>query len=131
MRGPLLQENFYCGMGRTSVFDIRKNLPRGKSHGMIIRLETLRALSGLYFDSMKRISVRCGRLSVACVMFLLVGVVALSTAGRQPCLRVCTGRWHTYKAGHMAESEQLESAGTEAVEPAKEVVVVANATRSA
>ena len=71
---------------------------------------------------MNRISARYGRVSVTSVMFLLVGVIALSTAGRQPCLRACTGPWHTYKVSHMIESEQHESAVTKADETAEDVV---------
>lgn len=60
-----------------------------------------------------------GRLVVANVMVLLV--VALSTATRRPCLQAPGGSWHTYKTGHMAESEQHEISVTQASETAKDV----------
>ena len=71
---------------------------------------------------MKRIIASYGRVFVASIMFLLVGLVALSTASRRPCLQACSGPWHTYKASHMTESEQQESSVTNAAESAEAVV---------
>jgi hypothetical protein len=71
---------------------------------------------------MKRIIASYGRVFVAGIMFLLVGVVALSAATRRPCLQVCSGPWHTYKASHMTEPQQQESSVTHAVESAEAVV---------
>ena len=71
---------------------------------------------------MKRIIASYGRVFLASIMFLLVGVVALSTATRRPCLQACSGPWHTYKASHMTESEQQESSVTNAAESAEVVV---------
>ena len=71
---------------------------------------------GRFYKSMKGIIARYRAVSVASIMFLLVGVVALSTATRRPCLQVSSGPWHTYKAGHMTESEQLESSVINAAE---------------
>ena len=65
---------------------------------------------------MRGIIARYRAVSVASIMFLLVGVVALSTATRRPCSQVCSGAWHTYKASHMSESEQQESSVTNAAE---------------
>ena len=79
-------------------------------------LDILRVPLGLSHESMKRIIASYGRVFVASIMFLLVGVVALSTATRRPCLQVSSGPWHTYKAGHMTESEQLESSVINAAE---------------
>lgn len=92
-------------------------------------LAVTRAPSQLDYESMKRTGVRCRGVLVASIMFLLVGVTALSTATRQPCLRTCTGPWHTYKASHMAESGQHGSAATEAAEPAEDVVAETEASR--
>jgi len=61
-------------------------------------------------------------LLVACVTLLLVGVVALSMATRRPCLQARTGAWHTYKAGHMTESEQRDNSGPEAAESTEDGV---------
>jgi hypothetical protein len=71
---------------------------------------------------MKRIIASYGRVFVASIMFLLVGVVALSTATRRPCLQACSGPWHTYKASHMTESDKHESSVTIAAQSAKVVV---------
>jgi len=77
---------------------------------------------GLFRESMRGIIARYRAVLVASIMFLLVGVVALSTATRRPCLQATSGPWHTYKAGHMTESEQHESAVTNAAETAEVVV---------
>jgi hypothetical protein len=80
------------------------------------------ALSGLFYESMKRIIGHYRWLFVASVMVLLVGVVALSTTTRQPCLRACSGPWHTYKAGRMAQPEPFEMPVAKATESAEVVV---------
>ncbi|HXX22887.1 MAG TPA: hypothetical protein VEO19_07040 [Terriglobia bacterium] len=64
------------------------------------------------------------------ILLLLAGVVALSTATRTPFLRVCTGSWHTYKAGHLTESDQKESSTSEAAESAEDVVAEIGASSS-
>jgi hypothetical protein len=71
---------------------------------------------------MRGIIARYRAVFVASIMFLLVGVVALSTACRRPCLQVSSGPWHTYKASHMSESQQQESSVTHAAESAEVVV---------
>jgi hypothetical protein len=92
-------------------------------------LDILRAALGLLHESMKRI-IACHRaVFVASILFLLVGVVALSTATRRPCLQVSSGPWHTYKAGHMTESEQHESSVANAAESAETVVAETKAPR--
>jgi hypothetical protein len=91
-------------------------------------LDNPRALSGFFYGSMKRIIAHYGQPFVAGVMFLLVGVVALSTASRQPCLRACSGPWHTYKAGHMTESEQHEISVTNSAESPEVVVAETKAS---
>jgi hypothetical protein len=85
-------------------------------------LDISRATLGLFYESMRGIIARYRAVSVASIMFLLVGVVALSTASRRPCFQVCSGPWHTYKASHMSESEQHESSVTNAAESAEVVV---------
>jgi hypothetical protein len=84
--------------------------------------DILRGLLALFYESMKRIIARYSPVFVAGIVFLLVGVVALSTATRQPCLPACSGPWHTYKAGHMTESDQHEISVTNSAE-SPEVVV--------
>jgi hypothetical protein len=78
-------------------------------------------------QSMKRIIARYSPAFVASIMFLLVGVVALSTASRQPCLPACSGPWHTYKASHMTESDQHEISVTNSAESPEVVVAEAKA----
>jgi hypothetical protein len=77
---------------------------------------------------MKRIIARYSPVLVASVVSLLVGVVALSTATRQPCLQACSGPWHTYKAGHMTEAEQDEIPVTNSAESAEVVVAETKAS---
>jgi len=79
---------------------------------------------------MKRIIAGYRAVFVASILFLLVGVVALSTATRRPCLQACSGPWHTYKASHMTESEQQEISVTNAAESAEVVVAETNASPS-
>jgi hypothetical protein len=91
-------------------------------------LDIPRAPLGLFHESMKRIIARYRAVLVASIMFLLVGVVALSTASRRPCLQASSGPWHTYKASHMTESEQQESSVTHAAESAEVVVAETKAS---
>jgi hypothetical protein len=77
---------------------------------------------------MKRIIARYRRFFVASVMFLLVGVVALSIATRRPCLQARSGAWHTYKAGRMTESEQHEVSATDAAESAEDGIAETKAS---
>ena len=100
----------------------RNVLPWGKPDGIIVTLDDLRATLGLFYKSMRGIIARYRAVLVASIMFLLVGVVALSTATRRPCLQAYSGPWHTYKAAHMTESEQQESSVTNAAESAEAVV---------
>jgi hypothetical protein len=83
-------------------------------------LKVLSTLSGFSFKDMKRITARYRRFFAASIMFLLVGVVALSIATRRPCLQTRSGPWHTYKAGHMTESEQHEISATDVAEFAED-----------
>jgi hypothetical protein len=91
-------------------------------------LDIPRAPLGLSHESMKRIVARYRAVLVASIMFLLVGVVALSTATRRPCLQASSGPWHTCKASHMTESEQQESSVTHAAESAEVVVAETKAS---
>ena len=76
----------------------------------IIRMqETLRAALDFLDENMARILLHSRRIMAAGVLLLLVGVVALSTATRRPCLQVSTGPWHTWKAGHMTKAEGHEA----------------------
>jgi len=113
---PVFQVTLIFRVARRSI------LPRGKSDGIIDMLDILRAALGLLHESKKRIIASYGRVFVAGIMFLLVGVVALSTATRRPCLQTCSGPWHTYKASHMTEPQQQESSVTPAAESAEAVV---------
>jgi hypothetical protein len=92
-------------------------------------LDIPKVLSGLFYEGMKRILSRYQRFFVASVIFLLVGVLALSTASRQPCLRACSGPWHTYKVAHMTEPEQHEICVPNSAESAQLVVAEAKASR--
>ena len=68
------------------------------------------------------------RALVPSVIFLLIGVVSLSTATRMPCLQAASGPWHTYKAGRMTESEQQERSVIHAVESVEVVVAKTKAS---
>jgi len=70
---------------------------------------------------MKRIFETSGRAFALSVLFLLAGVIALSTATRRPYLVACTGSWHISKAGHMTEAETHECGVAQAAELADEV----------
>jgi len=91
-------------------------------------LDVLRAGLGVFRESMSGIIARYRAVFGASIMFLLVGVAALSTATRRPCLQACSGPWHTYKASHMSESEQHESSVANAVESAEVVVAKTKAS---
>jgi len=80
------------------------------------------ALLVLFDKMMRGIFARYRAVSVASIMILLLGVVALSTASRRPCLHACSGAWHTYKASHMTESGQHQSSVTPAAESAENYV---------
>jgi hypothetical protein len=80
------------------------------------------AILSHFHESMKGTIARYRRHLVVSIVFLLVGVVTLSTASRQPCLRACSGPWHTYKAGHMSEPEQDEVSAADAVESTEVVL---------
>jgi hypothetical protein len=71
---------------------------------------------------MERIITNSRPVFAAGILFLLAGVVALSTATRRPNLRACSGSWHTYKAGHFTESEQNEIGAAQAAESVEGVV---------
>jgi hypothetical protein len=58
---------------------------------------------------MTRILLRSRRLLAVSILLLLAGVVVLSAATRKPCLHVCTGPWHVWKAGHMTKTEGQEA----------------------
>ncbi|MFZ0963591.1 MAG: hypothetical protein WAO35_22235 [Terriglobia bacterium] len=60
-------------------------------------------------ESMARIVLRSRRLMAVSILFLLAGVVILSTATREPCLQASSAPWHLWKAGHMTESEGQET----------------------
>jgi hypothetical protein len=77
---------------------------------------------------MKRIFSLYRPVFSAGIMLVLVAVVALSSATRQPCLRACTGPWHTYKAGLMTQSEQQEVSVTKAAESAEDPVAETEAS---
>jgi hypothetical protein len=83
-----------------------------------------RIFSGTFWglETMKRIIAQHQRLLVVSVMFLLVGVGALSGATRRPCLQACSGPWHICKAGRMAEPQPLAMPITNATESAEVVV---------
>jgi hypothetical protein len=93
-----------------------KHLATGQVRWHYSYVGYLKTALGLFYKSMKGIIARYRAVSVASIMLLLVGVVALSTATRRPCLQACSGPWHTYKAGHLTESEQHESPVTNAAE---------------
>ena len=54
---------------------------------------------------MKRKIATPGPACAGGILFLLVGIVALSAATRRPYLRPGGGSWHLCKAGHFSESE--------------------------
>jgi len=70
---------------------------------------------------MKRLLAISGRAFAVSVVFLLVGVAALSVATRRPYPEAGKGSWHISKAGHMAEAESHERSVTQAAELADEV----------
>ena len=87
--------------------------------GMINIQEKLRAALDFLDKNMARILLRSRRIIVASVLLLLVGVVALSTATRRPCLQVSTAAWHVWKSGHMTKSDGLEACNLRVTAEAK------------
>ncbi len=85
------------------------SLSRDRFDGMIGMQGMLRAALDFLDENMARILLHTRRLMAAAVLLLLVGVVALSTATRKPCLHVLSGPWHTYKVGHMTPSRGHET----------------------
>jgi len=75
----------------------------------LLMLEVLKGPLAFLLESMTRTLLRSRRLMAVSILLLLAGVVILSAATRKPCLRVCTGTWHLWKAGHMTELEGQES----------------------
>ena len=61
---------------------------------------------------MSRFLLHSRRVMGASIVVLLMVIVALSTATRQPGLEVSTGPWHTWKAGHMTTVEGQETSET-------------------
>jgi hypothetical protein len=76
---------------------------------MINIQEKLRAALDFLDIIMAQLLLRSRRIMVAGVLLLLVGVVALSTATRKPCLQVSTAAWHVWKSGYMTKSKRLEA----------------------
>ena len=83
----------------------------------------------LFYKSMKRILAH-RRLFVASHVFVLVGMIALSSATRRPCLQACSGPWHTYKASHMTELEPAEMPVAQSSESTQIVVAETKTSRS-
>ena len=65
---------------------------------------------------MKRLLAISGPAFAVSVVFLLVGVAALSVATRQPYPEAGKGAWHISKVGHMIEAEGHESCVTRTAE---------------
>lgn len=78
-----------------------------------------RGLSGnilsLVFEIMTQSLRRSRQLLAASILPLLLAVVALSSATRQPCLQPCSGGWHTFKAGYMTESHGQDVCAPKAI----------------
>jgi len=70
---------------------------------------------------MKRLLAISGPAFAVSVLFLLVGVFALSIATRRPYLEACKGSWHISKAGYMGEAESHTSNVAPAAELTDEV----------
>jgi len=65
---------------------------------------------------MKRLLAISGRGFALGVVFLLVGVAALSFATRRPYPEAGKGAWHISKVGHMMEAESHGSSVTQPAE---------------
>ncbi len=65
---------------------------------------------------MKRLPAISGHAFAVSVVFLLVGVAALSVATRRPYHEAGKGAWHISKVGHMIEAE---SHGSRVTQPAE------------
>lgn len=77
---------------------------------------------GFFRDRMKQIIAPHRHFLVASLTLLVLALVALSMATRRPCLQARTGPWHTWKAGHMSQSQQREISATEAAESTEDAV---------
>jgi len=77
---------------------------------------------------MKRLLAISGPAFAASVVFLIVGVAALSVATRRPYPEGGKGSWHISKAGHMNESGPHEKAVTKLAETADEVAAEVKAS---
>ncbi len=72
---------------------------------------------------MKRLLAISGPAFAVSVVFLLVGVAALSAATRRPYREAGKGAWHIYKVGHMIEAEGHGSSVTQPAELTDDVEV--------
>jgi len=70
---------------------------------------------------MNRLLAISGRAFAVSVVFLLIGVAALSAATRRPYPEAGKGAWHVSKAGRMMEAESHESSVTQPAELADDV----------
>jgi len=81
-----------------------------------MKLGNAAAFAGHFHNSMHRLVESYRRALIATLALSMIGVIALATATRMPCLRVGSGLWHVYKAGRMHDSEQRQSFVTQADE---------------
>ena len=65
---------------------------------------------------MKPLRAISGPAFAVSVVFLLVGVAALSVATRRPYREAGKGAWHISKAGHMTEAESQGSSAPQTAE---------------
>jgi hypothetical protein len=72
---------------------------------------------------MKRLLAISGPAFAVSVVFLLVGVAALSAATRRPYREAGKGAWHISKVGHMIEAEGHGSSVTQPAELTDDVEV--------
>jgi hypothetical protein len=68
---------------------------------------------------MSRFLLHSRRLLGASIVVLLLVIVALSTATRQPALHVLSAPWHTWKAGYMTKAEGHETSPTRSTAPSE------------
>ena len=85
----------------------RLPLPRNNFDGTI-GVGHLEIRSKIISAYMARTLLRSRELLAAGILSLLVGVVVLSAATRQPWQQVPSGAWHTWAAGHMTAPEGPE-----------------------
>jgi len=90
-------------------FAPQEGLPGADFNGIIKMLGIHRASLEVFRKRMKRILLHLPRLLTLGVLSLLAGVVILSAATREPCLRARTGPWHTWKSGHMVKPDGQEA----------------------